>query len=93
VTAHADLCDEIKDWLTKAGAWFFRPNSHGYGKKGVPDFVACYQGRFVAIEAKVAPDKPKPWQARCIADIQSAGGIAIVVHDVAELGRVFIPKT
>lgn len=89
MTKHADLLKEICDWLTNAGCWYYRTNSHGYGRKGIPDVIVCYQGDFVAIEAKVLPDKPNAWQERELAQIRGAGGIALAIYDVSELGRVF----
>lgn len=89
-TGHAKLLSEICDWLRKAGIWYVRTNSHGYGRKGIPDILACYQGAFVAIEAKVKPDKPTPWQERELAAIRAAGGKALVIYDAGELGRVFL---
>lgn len=90
MTAHADLLKQICDFLKAHDIWYVRTNSHGYGRKGIPDVLCCYQGRFVAIEAKVKPDKPSPWQERELAAIRASKGTALVIYDVAELGRVFI---
>ena len=90
MTPHGRLCVGICAWLRERGVWFVRTNSFGYGRKGIPDILACYHGKFVAIEAKVKPDKPSAWQLRELAAIREAGGIALVIHDVAELGSVFI---
>lgn len=88
-TAHSKLLGQVCEFLKKNGIWYVRTNSHGYGRKGIPDVLACYRGKFVAIEAKVAPDKPSPWQQREIADIQLSGGVALVIYNIDELGRVF----
>ncbi len=87
-TAHAKLCGQITEFLKANGIWYIRTNSHGYGRKGIPDILACYRGTFVAIEAKVAPDTPRKWQLRELADIRTAGGKALVIYDVGELGRL-----
>jgi Holliday junction resolvase len=87
-TAHAKLCGAICEFFKKNGIWYVRTNSQGYGRKGIPDILACYQGSFIAIEAKVAPDKPQKWQERELAAIRAAGGKALVIYDVAELGRL-----
>lgn len=32
--------------------WYFMPVSLGMGVHGVPDFICCYRGNFIAIETK-----------------------------------------
>lgn len=88
-TGHAKLLSEICDFLRKNGIWYVRTNSHGYGRKGIPDILACYRGAFVGIEAKIAPDTPKPWQLKELGAIREAGGKALVVYNIGELGHVF----
>lgn len=78
----------IKDWLIKRGIWYFMPAANGMGKVGVPDFICCWRGRFLAIEAK-APgkrDATTPNQRLRIQEIIEAGGTALVIDDVAQLG-------
>lgn len=47
---------EIKKVLQRRGAWFYMPIQNGMGVIGIPDFIVCLRGRFIAIEAK-APGK------------------------------------
>lgn len=89
MTDHARLLKEICQWFSANGIWYVRTNSHGYGRKGIPDVLACYNGRFVAVEAKVLPDKPTAWQMRELKGIQASHGIALVIHRSEDLGRVF----
>ncbi|MDE2344006.1 MAG: VRR-NUC domain-containing protein, partial [Betaproteobacteria bacterium] len=56
--------------------WYFMPAMNGYGKRGVPDFVGCYHGKFFAIEAKSVTGAVTPWQERTLHDIVEAGGKA-----------------
>jgi len=59
--------------------------ANGYGRAGIPDFVACVAGTFVAIEAKGKGGKTTALQDRELQRINDAGGIALVVtheHDV-----------
>lgn len=88
-TAHGKLCGEICEFLKKNKIYYVRTNSHGYGRKGIPDILACYRGSFVGIEAKVAPDTPKKWQLKELAAIRAAGGKGLVIYNVVDLGRVF----
>ncbi len=55
---------------------------------GFPDLLACYRGRFVALEVKTATGEPTEQQARVITNILTSGGYAKVVRsweDVQQL--------
>ena len=67
--------------LKKAGAYCFYPVAGGFGSAGIPDIVACYKGRFFAIECKAGKGKTTALQDRNIAQIKDAGGFAIVVNE------------
>jgi hypothetical protein len=59
----------------------------GFGSNGVPDFLCCWDGRFLAIEAK-APGKrsnTSALQDKQIIGIHKTGGMAIVVDDISQL--------
>lgn len=80
----------IKAWLKARGIWYFMPPANGFGRSGVPDFVCCVHGRFLAIEAK-APGKRNNTtvnQDDRIAEIRAAHGVAIVVDDPAQLNEL-----
>lgn len=86
-TPEGKVKDDIKKWLRDRGIWFYMPVQNGMGVTGIPDFVCCMAGKFVAIEAK-APGKRANTSANQdhqIAAIHKAGGAAIVVDDVAQL--------
>jgi hypothetical protein len=81
----------VKAYLNKLGVWHFSPPANGFGRSGIPDLVCCHQGGFIGIEVK-APGKLKnttTMQDREIAAINAAGGIALVVDDVAQLKHIF----
>lgn len=88
----ADVKKEIVAYLKSVGAWYDNPVRNGYGRRGVPDIVVCYRGRFLAIEAKRPPGEGKrgplkrpeadPWQQREMAAVIEAGGRAIVAWSV-----------
>lgn len=67
--------------LKNEGAYYFFPATHGYGRSGVPDIVACVNGHFLAIECKAGRNKPTALQAREIEDIRKAGGTALVANE------------
>jgi hypothetical protein len=77
----------VKEWLKARGIFFFMPVSNGMGQVGIPDFICCANGHFLAIETK-APGKRKnttPNQDRVITEIHKSGGAAVVIDDVAQL--------
>lgn len=67
--------------LKAADVYYFFPATHGYGRSGVPDVIACTNGYFLAIECKAAGNKPTALQLREIERIRNAGGIAVVIDD------------
>ena len=80
----------VKRWLKERGIWFYMPVQNGMGVVGIPDFVCCWAGRFIAIETK-APGKRGSTTANQdhqIAAIHQAGGTAVVVDDADQLNEV-----
>ena len=87
MTPEGRVKKRVKEWLKARGAFYYMPVSNGMGAVGVPDFLCCLKGRFIAIETK-APGKRSnltPNQEQRIKEIHSAGGAALVVDDVAQL--------
>jgi hypothetical protein len=81
----------IKAYLKAKGVWYCMPMGTGFGSSGVPDFLICYRGHFVAIEAK-APGRianTTAGQKDQIAKILSNGGRAVVVDSASQLDAVF----
>ena len=88
--SHGTLCALISKYLKEQapGVWFFRPMNMGYGRAGIPDFIVCRHGQFVALEVKVGRDTLEPWQSREVQAIQAAGGAALVVRELADVVRI-----
>jgi hypothetical protein len=81
----------VKRVLREFDIWYFCPVSNGMGQAGIPDFICCWDGRFLAIETK-APGKTGNTTAnqdRVIECINAAGGRALVI-DNAEILRAFL---
>ena len=55
--------------------------THGFGRSGVPDIVACVNGLFLAIETKAGGNKPTALQIREIETIRRNNGVAVVVDE------------
>jgi hypothetical protein len=91
LTPETKVKREIVDYLDSLGSdcWHVAYHSMGYGRKGVPDRLCCYKGRFFALEVKADESKaPTSWQRHQIYNIVSAGGIAEVVWTVAHVKEV-----
>lgn len=70
---------KIKSYLKSKDIWYVKFFANGMTKKGVPDILACINGRFFGIEVKAEDGKASPLQIRNIKEINSCGGIGIIV--------------
>ena len=52
MTPEAKVKKKVKQILDDISCYHFSPQTGGYGKSGIPDIIACYKGRFIAIECK-----------------------------------------
>jgi hypothetical protein len=90
MTPEGRVKKDVRKWLRDRGIWHYMPVQSGLGVVGIPDFVCCWAGRFLAVETK-APGKrgnTTPNQDRRIAEIRNAGGIAVVIDDVLQLTEI-----
>ena len=90
MTPEAKVKSVVTRQLKELGAYYFYPVTGGYGGSGVPDIVGCHNGIFFGIECKAGRNKPTPLQLKNLKDIETAGGIALVVNeenmrDIAQL--------
>lgn len=75
--------DQIKKLLKEFGVYYFMPNMNGYGRAGVPDFVCCFKGLFIGIEAKAGSNGVSALQQLELSRIHNAQGIALVINETA----------
>lgn len=68
---------EIRKYLDSINAWHVVPTTYGRGGSGMPDIIACVDGRFVGIEVKREGNEPSKLQEKRIDQIHQAGGIAV----------------
>lgn len=68
----------------------FAWKEHGgmYGTAGIPDIIACIDGRFYAFEVKTPEGKTTKLQDATIRKILACGGTASVVRSVDEVRAV-----
>jgi hypothetical protein len=86
-TPEGAVKDAVKKVLKARGIWFFMPMQNGFGVVGIPDFICCWKGQFLAIETK-APGKRGDTTAnqdRKLQEIKDHGGWSIVVDDPRQL--------
>jgi hypothetical protein len=73
--------DKVTSVLKSEEVYYFFPATHGYGRSGVPDIIACVNGFFLAIETKANGNKPTALQIREIETIRRNNGVAVVVDE------------
>lgn len=73
---------KVIEILKSYGAYYAMPVASGFGNAGVPDILACYRGRFIAIECKAGKGTATKLQLSNLHQISKAGGIALIVDEV-----------
>lgn len=73
--------DKVVATLKSEDAYYFFPATHGYGRSGVPDIVACVNGKFLAIECKAGSNKTTALQNRELTAIINAKGVAVIINE------------
>jgi Holliday junction resolvase len=72
--------NKIKKFLKDRGCWYVKYFANRNTRAGVPDILACVNGRFVAIEVKAENGKPTELQKWNVEQIKSSGGIAMILY-------------
>ena len=80
-TPEAKVKKQIRKILDAHGVYYAMPIGTGYGNSGVPDFLICSGGRFIAVEAKAGTNKPTALQEMHLDRIRAKGGIALVINE------------
>ena len=78
---------DIKKVLREYGVWWYMPVQNGMGRVGIPDFICCLGGEFLAIEAKAygKANTLTPNQVSIMNEIVTSGGTHLVIDDVDHL--------
>lgn len=96
---HDDLVRLIRLYLSEVGALSIKIDTPGLlfdkngrpvklGRKGVLDIAACLKARFIAIDAKIGPDRLKPDQRKFCDAVKRAGGLAFAAWSVDDVANV-----
>lgn len=77
--------NKIKKWLKDRNYWFFKVHGSIFQPSGIPDILACINGKFVAIEVKRSEGGIiSHLQKAQIEMIKKNGGIAGVATSMEE---------
>ena len=84
-----DIVNAIMKYLkTVPKAFVFKEHGGMYGTAGIPDLIACIDGRFVAFEVKTPSGKLSKIQEKTIQRINEANGKAYKVTSVEEVKQI-----
>lgn len=79
---------KIRGYLDGLGAYHVKTHGSVYSRAGVPDIIACVNGKFIAIEVKRPRGVVSELQKANIELIKRAGGVAFIAYSVEEVKRV-----
>jgi len=80
-TPESKIKDKVKKALGELDVYYVMPVTAGYGNSGVPDILACVEGRFFGIECKAGGNSPTALQEKHLKDITNAGGASLVIDE------------
>ena len=80
-TPESKVKDKVCAALNDMDVYYTKPVTGGFGNNGVPDIVACVEGRFFGIECKAKGKKPTALQEKHLKDITASGGVSLVIDE------------
>lgn len=87
--AERDIVAAILRLLRKTPNCFcWKEHGGMYGTAGIPDVIACINGRFVAFEVKTETGKLSRLQEVTLGRIRDAGGKTYMVRSAAEVAAI-----
>ena len=69
--------NKIKKWLEQNNHWYFKVHGGAFQKTGVPDIIACINGKIVSELQKAQIQK-----------IKDSGGLVGVAHNMEEFWQI-----
>lgn len=81
---------EVKKILAKYDIYYYMPVPHGFGRRGVGDFICCVAGYFLAIETKKDKEELTELQEEDMKWVQRSKGIKLKIgpNDLSKLELV-----
>ena len=82
--------NKIKDYLTSKGIYHFKIHGDSFVKPGFPDIVACWDGKFLAIEVKRPGAKNEQSEQQKIHEknILKSGGIYLLADNLDDVKKI-----
>lgn len=79
--------NKIKEYLTSKGIYHFKIHGDNFVKPGLPDIVACCNGKFLAIEVKRPGAKNEQSEAQKIhqRNITKSGGVYLLADNLEDV--------
>ena len=81
MTPEGKVKNQVKKILDAHKVYHFSPPGMGLGRSGIPDIIACFNGKFIAIECKAGKGQPTLLQSRELGRIDMAGGKTFVLRE------------
>lgn len=89
-TRHTNLLNAICKWLKPmSDVWYTRIAGSSAQRRGIPDILICYRGRWLCFEAKIGADKLSPSQRIQKQRLQRAEAIVNVPETLDEAKATF----
>lgn len=88
----SNLDSKVKEYLKdtyKKEAWFLKVHGNGVQRSGIPDFLICVRGHFMAIETKREDGTGKPSDQQLIEcrKLLLAGARTLISDDFEEIKK------
>ena len=84
-----DIVKAIMKYLkTVPNCFAWKEHGGMYGTAGIPDIIACVDGRFYGFEVKTESGRPTELQKATIRKILRARGVAAIVRSVDEVRAI-----
>lgn len=81
IAAEKQFENKIKKFLDSIPSiWHYKNWSGPYSKSGIPDIIACVNGKFVGIEVKAPNGRASELQKRNIRLIRECGGLGYILY-------------
>lgn len=84
--AEKQFTKQVADYLKTIDCWWYHPADRY--RKGLPDFLICQDGKFIAVELKMKDKDPEPLQAYTGRKIELNGGKYYVCYSMADVRMV-----
>lgn len=84
-TIEKHIENQIKRYLDRLGVWYAKIHGSMYQKAGIPDIIACIDGKFVGIEVKRPGGIVSSLQQFNIDEIHRSGAVAFVAYSVEDV--------